>query len=155
MTNTNIPQNDSEALSRSPSLCWMYLTPVLLERQKLSWSVVADQTHTVPMPYCTHDSSQEPGVLYVVMPSEPTSTAVIYLQRGEVKKVQQFASDGSEQELQGEAEIKLQALSYLYLNKFTGAVTCYLSGSNVMRMIARPDSRYALDHILLKKLYKK
>ena len=168
ITELDIPHDDIEAWERYPKHNWVYDLSRLLDAQNIKWSPFRTETldyMEANMQLEARDPFEhktETGFIFVKQPEGRHVITEVYITKGEIKLMRHL-DRWTKEEIQGEVgeiELRLNAFSTLYFQKFSGVITAISIGSDLFSIRLRPYSESALSTNaeavkLTKRIYKK
>jgi hypothetical protein len=159
----DIPKDDVECWNRYTKFHWVYDLSRLFEAQSLKWSPFKTEEFFVKRK--TYDiisaNSQTDSYIYTKDIDGDLTISEVYLIKGELKYMRHINSTTLEElPLNGQIELRLNAFSTLYFQKFTGVITIETIGIDIVRIRLRPyvDIMEEKNHEvikLLRRIYKK
>lgn len=151
-----IPLTDREAWDLYPKSRWLYSTGQLLDYQKVDWVPFEKEGYDLMLkpyyidrvPTRSHRNDGSGSVIYAkgVEGAGLVTTAVIC--KGELKWTAQHGLDTGErfEELNGSVDLKIQALSIIHLQKFSGVITVYSVGATLIAIKLRAELEYSTQY---------
>jgi len=165
-TTVDIPLDDKTAWKMYPNNNWVYSTSRLLEMQNISWSPFYQNGFDHMLnEFCLDDTnkleespmavSTLPGKIFVRPMHGDVLTTVVAVLKGEIKWAAHHVLDSSInknvvlQDLRGDVELRISALTTLHFRKFAGVITVDSIGHDIiatkLRMTPDVVSQYPED----------
>jgi hypothetical protein len=165
-TTVDIPLDDKTAWKMYPNNNWVYSTSRLLEMQNISWSPFYQNGFDHMLnEFCLDDTnkleespmavSTLPGKIFVRPMHGDVLTTVVAVLKGEIKWAAHHVLDASInknvvlQDLRGDVELRISALTTLHFRKFAGVITVDSIGHDIiatkLRMTPDVVSQYPED----------
>jgi hypothetical protein len=162
----SIPKDDIECWDRYPKYRWMYDLSRLLDAQNIKWSpyeseILNDRELTLSLD-SIKPLVRQPGYIYMKKSTGTHLITELYIIKGEIKLMRHIDPETSKEleSLVGETELRLNAFSTLYFQKFTGVVTAETYSNEIYGIKLRPYTGVVSDTNqevakLIKRIYKK
>src|SRR5271165_5157704 len=135
MLDLDIPKDDIDCWDRYPKHRWIYDLSRLLDAQNIRWSPYKTnefQRKTDNLNLWT-DKIITPGAIYIKEPTGNFTITEMYIIKGEIKLIRHIdpISQKGLDTVQGEVELRLNAFSTLYFQKFTGVINTETFGNEI------------------------
>jgi hypothetical protein len=162
----DIPIDDIECWERYPKHHWVYELSRLLDSQNIKWSpyeVDGLPTRELNIRLITEKTCvRQPGFIYIKRPDAPMVVTEAYITKGEIKLMRHIDTKTNKElpTLNGEVELRINAFTTLYFQKFTGVMTFETYSNEIYRIQLKPylaiiDDTNQEVIKLVKRIYKK
>jgi len=157
----NIPGTMQDCWEKYPNYNWVYNSTRLLDAQHMPWSPFETSSYSHKLK--TFTLSNDNGFIYIPdnenFSEEPLLTETI-IKTGDLKWLAHYVDSKFIDEINGEADLRINAFIALYLRKFTGGVSFRTRSNHIYEISLCPtkdiiDSYPEVATKLLKKIYKK
>ena len=142
-TNVDIPLNDITAYMLYPRYNWVYSTSRLLDMQGIAWAPFAsgDQTYRLEE-FSLNSDGFDPGSIYTKELIGEYLTTDVAVMKGDVKWEAHHTvdKDGNKillDELRGDVELVISALTTLHFKKFAGIISVDTIGTKIISVRLR------------------
>ena len=136
--NVDIPLNDEVAYKLYPKYNWVYSTSRLLDFQSIEWApfLMGDLTYKLPE-FPLNKDGREPGAIYIKQPTGDKITTDVAIMKGDIKwaKHHKINEDGEKEileNLRGDVELRISALSTMHFRKFAGVISVDTIGPTIV-----------------------
>ena len=140
----DIPKDDIECWDRYPKHRWVYELSRILDVQNIKWSPFAidtfpDRELGIDM-VSAKTLVRQPGYIYMKKAEGRHMFTEVYIAKGEIKLMRHIDPKTYKEldNLVGEVELRLNAFSTLYFQKFTGVVGFETFSNEIYRIQLRP-----------------
>lgn len=151
-TNVDIPLDDTTAYQLYPKYNWVYSTSRLLDMQNIAWSPFPRKGFDFELKefHFVGDS----GKIYTEQMNGDRLTTDVAVMKGDIKWAAHHALDAQGNktllnELRGDVELVISALTTLYFKKFAGIISVDTIGTKIvavrLRMTADMVDKYPED----------
>lgn len=162
----DIPKDDIECWERYPKHHWVYDLSRLLDAQSIKWSPFSDDRfpdREINMILASNKAVvRQPGFIYTNRSNGRHMFTELYITKGEIKLMRHIDPETNTEldDLIGEVELRINAFSTLYFQKFTGVITLETYGNEIVRVCLKPHDAIIQETNqevikLLKRIYKK
>lgn len=136
-TNIDVPLNDETAYKLYPRYNWVYSTSRVLDMQNIEWAPFAMNGLDFPLKEFALVDSESGGTIYTRRLIGERLTTDVAIMKGELKWAahHKINDDGARElieELRGDIELRISALTTLHFKKFAGIISVDTIGHDII-----------------------
>lgn len=141
-TNIDVPLNDETAYRLYPRYNWVYSTSRVLDMQNIGWSPFATDGFIQPLKEFALVPTPDAGTIYTRPLHGELLTTDVAIMKGELKWAahHKLNDDGTRElidELRGDIELRISALTTLHFKKFAGIISVDTIGHDIIAVRLR------------------
>lgn len=136
-TNIDVPLNDETAYKLYPRYNWVYSTSRILDMQNIEWAPFAMAGLDFPLKEFALVNDETGGTIYTKRLDGELLTTDVAIMKGELKWAAHHKTndDGTRElidELRGDIELRISALTTLHFKKFAGIISVDTIGHDII-----------------------
>ena len=141
-TNIDVPLNDETAYKLYPRYNWVYSTSRVLDMQNIEWSPFSMKGSEFPLIEFPLVDTPEAGVIYTRPLIGDKLTTDVAIMKGDIKWAAHHSVDDNGEktlvnELRGDIELRISALTTLHFKKFAGIISVDTIGHDIIAVRLR------------------
>lgn len=140
-TNIDIPLNDETAYKLYPKYNWVYSTSRLLDMQNIEWAPFSMKGLDFALDEFSFIKHNTAGKIYTRHLDGDRITTDIAVMKGEIKWAAHHMIEGGKKtlldELRGDIELRISALTTLHFQKFAGIISVDTIGHDIISVRLR------------------